>query len=314
MCCKHGSCVRTVNCSPPSSGAPHAMSPLLQNYDCWVDWTISSARRAHGARGKGFHRHDATIDDPVSADPLRDLQFLDAKHFDVDGPVLDRELLTDFPTEIETVPHLPKDLITAFKDPKIVFTDGITSHRRIRAAFSKEVFSFTSSIGVITGPKGDERLLRFVAAYLHSSLAQYVLLLTAYQINFERERVTLNNIRQLPFIHPDRHPKPRRAWQIINSIVDETLALEQRHGLLRQPYNPHKCDSLILEYFGMNRLQQSPYRKYRRRLHRTCSPAPFSVWIRLCSGGQAKRSLRTLPKRYMARSIPGPNFVAVSAM
>jgi hypothetical protein len=100
-------------------------------------------------------------------------------------------------------------------------------------------------------------LLRFVAAYLQSSLAQYLLLLTAYQINFERERVTLNDIQKLPFIHPDQHPEPTRAWQILNSIVDETMALEQRHGLLRQLYDPHKCDSLILEYFDLNRLQQA---------------------------------------------------------
>lgn len=215
-----------------------------------------TGRKGAWRMSKGFHRETASTENPVSSRPLCNLPFLNAKRFDVDGPVLDRALLTDFPAEIENVAGLSEDLLEAFKNPKIVFTDGITRHRRIRAAFSKEAFSFIHSIGFITGSKDDEPLLRFVAAYLQSSLVQYVLLLTAYQINFERERVTLTDIGQLPFIHPNRHPDPTRAWRIVNSIVDETLALEQCHGLLRQSYDPRRCDSLILEYFGLNCLQQ----------------------------------------------------------
>jgi hypothetical protein len=66
---------------------------LLGRLDNLIDqkgaWRIS----------KGFHKHDTSIDDPVSADPLRDMPFLDAKRFDSDGPVLDRQQLTDFPDE-----------------------------------------------------------------------------------------------------------------------------------------------------------------------------------------------------------------------
>ncbi len=225
---------------------------------------------------KGFHRIDTAISDPVSAGPLRDLPFLNAKHFDVDGPVLNRELLTDFPTEIETVAHLSADLFAMFEGPKIVFTDGMTSQRRIRAAFSKEAFSFTSSIGVITAPKDEEPLLRFVAAYLHSSLAQYMLMMTAYQINFERERVTLNDIRQLPFVHPDQHPEPARAWLIVNSIMDETLALEQRRGISNQLYDPNKCDSLILKYFGLNHQQRARVREVSQAIAPYLQPSSVS--------------------------------------
>ncbi len=206
---------------------------------------------------KGFHKHDSAILNPVSTDPLHDLPFLDARKFDVDGPILNPALLTDFPSKIKTVASLPSDLLAAFNSPKIVFTDGVTRNRRIRAAFFKGAFSFSSSIGVITGPRENEPLLRFITAYLQSSLAQYVLLLTAYQINFERERVTLKDIQQLPFIHPDQHPESARAWQIVKTIVNKTLAIEKRQGILRQPYDPHECDSLILEYFGLDHLQQA---------------------------------------------------------
>ena len=211
---------------------------------------------------KGFHTHDSSINDPVSAIPLRSFKYLDAKRFEVDGPVLDHNLLTEFPHNINTVARLPLDLMEAFKNPKIVFTDGINKYRRIRAAFSKGTFSFKSSIGVITGPKDDEPLFRFLAVYLHSALAQYVVLLTAYQANFERERVSLRNIKQLPFIHPNRHPKPKRAWQIVDAIVRKTVVHEQNiNDILKQPYEPSDFDPLIFEYFGLDEQQQSRVRE-----------------------------------------------------
>lgn len=199
---------------------------------------------------KGFHKHDASVSEPVTSEPLLRLPYLDAKNFDVDGPVLNAQLLSNFPPNIKTVARLPEDLVTTFEGPKIVFTDGITNSRSVRAAFSKDVFSFSSSIGVISGKKNDEPLLRFVAVYLHSKLAQYVLLMTAYQINFERERVTLGNIRQLPMIHPDWHVNPTRAWEIVYTIAEKTTLIENQ-TILRNTYDPFECEGLIFEYFGI---------------------------------------------------------------
>ncbi len=99
-------------------------------------------------------------------------------------------------------------------------------------------------------------MLRFLAAYLHSSVAQYILLLTAYQINFERERITLKDVRHLPFIHPDQHPNPKLAWQIVNDISKQTQKLEQKFGFLSQPNDPPDYDPLILEYFGLTNSQK----------------------------------------------------------
>ncbi|WP_077277139.1 HsdM family class I SAM-dependent methyltransferase [Thioalkalivibrio denitrificans] len=205
---------------------------------------------------KGYHVHDASITDPVSSRPLRELPFLDARKFHVDGPVLDKVLLEDFPSDIKTLARLPDALMAAFSGPKIVFTDGITSDRKVRAAFSSEAFTFKHSIGMLSGPPRDEPLMRFVAAYLHSSLVQYILLMTAYQVNFERERVSLKDIQRLPFMHPDRHEHSGRAWQIVKEVSEQTKQFENAGGILQQGSDPKKRDELILEYFGLDRLQK----------------------------------------------------------
>lgn len=206
---------------------------------------------------KGYHVKDSSIPDPVSSRPLKKLPFLDARKFHVDGPVLDRALLEDFPADIPTVARLPDTLMAAFRGPKIVFTDGITSDRKVRAAFSSEAFTFKHSIGMLSGPPKDEPLMRFVAAYLHSSLVQYVLLMTAYQVNFERERIALTDVQRLPFVHPDRHQNADRAWAIVQEVAQQTRQAEKAGGVLQQDPDPKKRDDLILEYFGLDRLQKA---------------------------------------------------------
>lgn len=225
---------------------------------------------------KGFHKHDKSILDPVSSHPLRERPYLDAKRFVVDGPVFDQRLLSAFPDNIETVARLPEDLLEVFEGPKIVFTDGITTHRSIRAAFSRRAFSFSSSIGVIAGPKEDEALLQFVAAYMHSSLAQYVLLLTAYQINFERERVTLSDIRQLPFIHPDRHANPTRAWSIVGEVAEHMRTLDECNNFFLQQYDPRILEPLIFEYFNLNSTQQARVREAANKIAPNLQPSSMA--------------------------------------
>jgi len=240
------------------------------------DVAIITSLRLHGALDeivgrngpwcirKGFHKKDKSIAEPVSADDIRAMPYLDAKRFNSDIPLmLNPEILSGFPDDIKTVSRLPNDLINIFKSPKIIFTDGMTSQRTIRAAFSDKTFSFSHSIGVISGPTKDEELLRFVSIYLRSRLVQYVLLLTAYQINFERERVTINDIQQLPFIHPDQHTNKERAWEIIHTVCQYTFDIENK---LQQPggwfgnrfkHISMESESLIFEYFGLDKIQQT---------------------------------------------------------
>ena len=200
---------------------------------------------------KGVHLKDAAVETPDSSMLLWRVPYLDAKKFDVNGPVLDPTILGEFPRHKHpTVAKLSGSLLRVFKGPRIVFTDGVSKDRGIRAAFSNDPFCFTSSMGVISGE--DEDLLRFVATYLHSDLARYLLMLTAYQVNFERERVTLADIKQLPFLPPSRHPNTEFAWAIIKKVSRLTRLLESRPTLLRQDYDGRECEALLAEYFGLS--------------------------------------------------------------
>lgn len=208
---------------------------------------------------KGFHSEDKSVEVPAPSSPLWRARFLNARRFEVNGPVLDPALLEAFPRQKHpTVAALSTDLMAVFKGPRIVFSDGMGKDRGIRAAFTDLPFSFSSSMGVITGT--DENLLRFAAAYLHSDLVSYLLMLAAYQVSFERERVTLADVKQLPFLSPDRHTDPKRARAIVKQVAAITRQLERSRALLQQEYDGSKCEELFAEYFGLNEHE-------RRRVH-----------------------------------------------
>lgn len=208
------------------------------------------------ATRKGFHKKDKSIDNPDSAEPLRKRPYLSARCFDASTPVLDPNTLEKFPATIETVARLSEGLKAVFKGPRILFVDGMTSARGIKAIFSDKEFSFNSSIGVISGPANDGDLLRFVAAYLHSDLATYMLLLTAYQANFERERITLENVRGLPFVLPEEHPNPKHARAIVRGIATRLRQLEKRPNMLHSQYDKRDFEPLFYDYFGITKAER----------------------------------------------------------
>lgn len=219
-------------------------------FDKSIGWTIA----------KGFHKHDLAVEHPVSSAPLRRSPFLDARKFDVDGPLLNKHVLEAFPDEIDTVANLSKDLIELFAGPRIVFTDGMTSNRELCAGYTDASFSFSSSLGVIKAPPQDEDLLRFLSIYLHSDLVRYALLLTAYQISFERERVTLRNLKDIPFIRPSAHRNPARA----HALVKEASSFVKRFRdadlfeltSLRDEQKSYMND-LVYEYFEITLAERS---------------------------------------------------------
>lgn len=202
---------------------------------------------------KGFHKKDASVKNPVSSKPLQSMKYLDAKQFSGQHPTLDKSCLTKFPDEIKTVTKLPDSLMHIFNSPKIVFTDGINLNRSVRASFSDQAFSFSSSIGVISGELDQQEVLKFVSVYLQSRFVQYMLLLTAYQVNFERERITLNNIKNLPFIHPDDHDDTEKAWGIIKK-VNKKVKHENKtsHRLINNEFISSEYDDDIFDYFGID--------------------------------------------------------------
>jgi hypothetical protein len=228
---------------------------------------------------KGFHRHDAS-QKPVSSKALREMHFLDAKRFSLNGPVLDSLSLEKFPEDIKTVARLPQTLLEMFEGPRIVFTDGLTSEREIRAAYSSKSFSFTSSIGVISSKKKHDDLLRFIAVFLHSDIVRYFIVMTAYQVNFERERISLQDIKNLPFINPVRHRNPQEAKRIIKQIADFTREIEKSHHLEQEHiYNAWKpeAERCLSAYFGLSRNEVARIKEVVEYILPSMQPSTYSA-------------------------------------
>lgn len=234
-------------------GTPHDLATVtrLKMYGTLGDILRS---RQGWRSAKGFHLKDSSVDRPASSRELRNAPYLDARRFATHGPLLDAHALETFPDGIKTVARLPKTLLETFRGPRIVFPDGLTPERGIPAAFSAKAFSFSSSIGVLAAPLKDENLLRFLAAFLHSDLVRYLLLLTAYQVSFERERVAISDLKGLPFVTPEQHPNPARAKEIIGEVavflrdLDHAPLLERSH---RYDQWKRHGEALFGEYFGL---------------------------------------------------------------
>lgn len=229
---------------------------------------------------KGFHARDRAVLDPPSSAPLWRRPYLDAKRFGLYGPLLDESLLGPFPkTNLPTVARIPPDLMQAFDGPRIVFADGMTTDREVKAAFSSAPFSFQSSLGVIVAPPADEDLLRFVALYLASDFVRYALLLTAYQISVERERVALRDLAGLPFVAPDQHADPVRAAQIVREVAKQMRALERTPALKRAArYGDWAAtgQALIAEYLGLSVAQTARIAEVTQTVLRSVQPGAYA--------------------------------------
>lgn len=207
---------------------------------------------------KGFHLKDSSVNEPVSAKSIANVPYLDANKFALHGPLLDEGVLVGFPAKITHVAKLSEKIVGAFQGPRIVFKDGMTSERRICAGYSSREFSFNSSTTAIVAPASEANLLRFLSVYLHSDLVRYLLLLTAYQVSFERERVSLLNVKRLPFVRPRDHANPERAEAIVAEVAAFVKKMEDSntigHESVFDAWRQH-AEALISEYFGLSALQ-----------------------------------------------------------
>lgn len=210
---------------------------------------------------KGFHRIDTNAAELTDSTPLRNKKFLNANVFSADSPVLNENDLKAFPAEYTRLPGLDEDLLKVFKGPRILYSDGLTTTRRIRAVFSTRPFSFMSSLSVLSGPNADEDVLRFLAVYLRSDLACYFVAMTAYQAVFERDSIRNVNVKRFPFALPEAHPDPKLARTIVAKVAAFTRQLEDMEPLLR----PHaeaewmRTDGheLLANYFGLSDTDRS---------------------------------------------------------
>jgi N-6 DNA Methylase len=212
---------------------------------------------------KGFRMTDRSRE-PVSTKPLRHYPFLRTEIRENNYPknhlFVSRSRLDRFPAELKELPRLGSKDNRAFKGARVLFPDGADNvSLQVRACFADEPFCFTDTIGALVDTESDSHLMQFVAAYLRSPLASYLLFYTAFSLTMERPHVKLAEIKRLPFVIPNDHKNPEKAHTIIDSVVD--LLKPFRNGADIDESNAWdnaqvKVHKLIFDYFALTNVER----------------------------------------------------------
>ncbi|HAW54608.1 MAG TPA: DNA methylase, partial [Hyphomonas sp.] len=222
-------------------------------------WSGPKKTRRWQAR-KGIHIIDRQRE-PVSAEPLRGMPHVATTALGAGVPVLHPDLLQPWPEEIDQVSHISDEVLEVFKGPRILYTDGFSKEDlSVRAAYTESTASFTASVGVISGPHDDARLLRFVAAYLRSTLARYVLMFRSWTMLCERNAVRLVDIGGFPFHEPENADKPEVARRAFDRTVELMLKLEGLPDLeQRRAYEDmeSEIDEHLFDYFAIDAFERA---------------------------------------------------------
>lgn len=260
--------------------------------------TWLKGKHSRWQRRKGIHFIDRSVE-PESAEPLHKLPYISADALRAGLPVFHPDLLAEFPDEIKTVARIGTAM-DVFDGPRILFPDGMANDREIRATFYDQPGSFNSSIGVIAGPKQDSDLLRFLAIYLRSDLASYFLITRSYQTLCERNRVSLREIEQFPFIDPAEHPDPDQVKRVFAGIAELSKQLTdgsvESQLLAFESLRPSLND-LVFDYFGLSTAERSLVSETVRYLLPAAQPRSYK---RLFTGLQHRSSKAQL-QRYANR-------------
>ncbi len=225
---------------------------------------LSGTFKDHATKGsrfvicKGFHATDASKDASLPG-PLKDMAFLStargASRFPSDRLFVRSRDLEPFPDRYETVADYGSKDGQAFDGVRVIFPDGADSNSlEIRACYADKPFCFTQTVGAIVDTQGDPSLMQFVAAYLRSKLARYLMVYTAFSVTMERPHVKLKEIEKLPFLLPEDHRDPIRAQTIIEEVVTLLAATRSRKdGIEEAAFAEIRkaLDELIFEYFEL---------------------------------------------------------------
>ncbi|WP_414833020.1 HsdM family class I SAM-dependent methyltransferase [Afifella sp. YEN Y35] len=219
-----------------------------------LDRTMTT-RTPQWVSGKGFHAPN--LSNPRrSLGPLENLAFLSANRMPHAYPVIatDAQLdrVRDHFTEVASPGGKNARL---YGGPRVILPDGLTDDYTIRAVYTDLSFAFTSSIGAIGGDTADAALLKFLAAYLRSPIATYLLILTGYSVIGERPRIAIEDMKAFPFCAPEKHPDPDAAERIVAEVaatIDTLAAIpewQRDHGYTAAR---HAIDELVFDYFQLS--------------------------------------------------------------
>lgn len=207
---------------------------------------------------KGFHATDSSKDASWPG-PLQDMDFLStargASKFPRDRLFVRARDLEPFPDRYETVADYGSKGGQAFSGVRVIFPDGADSDSlEIRACYADAPFCFTQTVGAIVDTQGDRLLMQFVATYLRSKLARYLMVYTAFSVTMERPHVKLKEIEKLPFLLPEDHRYPARAQAIIRDVAALLAGTRSRkEGAEEAAFAGIReaLDDLVFDYFEL---------------------------------------------------------------
>lgn len=137
--------------------------------------------------------------------------------------------------------------------PLVIVNKAVT-----KAFFSDHPLLFQDDFQGIAGPKVDEDKLLFLAAFLNSNLAQYLLFHTSANIGIERDIVRLEEILNLPFPLPDDTANPNHSQEIIDRCGSamRQLQTQLRENPIRDAVGMRRqaqriIENCIAEYFSL---------------------------------------------------------------
>lgn len=216
---------------------------------------------------KGFHKTDNSKK-PISSKPLRAYRFLNTEigksNFPASRFYLAAQDLTDFPKEIVEVADLGSRSGAAFDGVRVIFPDGADMRTlEVRACFTDRPCCFTQTVSAIIDTQGNAKLMQFMAAYLRSNLARYLLFYTTFSMSMERPHVKLKEIRGLPFVLPQAHPNPERAQAIVDEVVSLLAPYRRRLDVASDPdwvSTREQIDALICDYFSVSEVEREAVR------------------------------------------------------
>ena len=219
-----------------------------------LDRTMTT-RAPQWVSGKGFHAPN--LSNPRrSLGPLENLAFLPADRMPRDYPVIATDAQLDRVRDHFAEVASPGGKNTRLYDgPRVILPDGLADDYTVRAVYTDISFAFTSSIGAIGGDAADAALLKFLAAYLRSPIAIYLLIMTGYSVIGERPRIAIEDMKAFPFCAPEKHPDPDAAARIVAEVAStiDTLAAipewQRDHGYAGAR---HAIDELVFDYFQLS--------------------------------------------------------------
>ncbi|MFS8145558.1 N-6 DNA methylase [Rhizobium sp. BR 249] len=197
---------------------------------------------------KGYHMKDGD----KRADPtvLQAYRFLPTTALNTASPIVSVAKLGALPVH-RGVSSLGNTAL--YEGERVLVPDGTSVEMEIRAGYANEPFCFNSAVGGIRLPDGERDLAQFLTLYLRSSLAKYFLILTAYTAQTERARVTLSDIKGLPFPRlqsksSDVEEAISTAGGLLHELADDaTRDFGESHAAELQK----RIDKTVFNVFGL---------------------------------------------------------------